>query len=111
MYVTDRMGDFLVTAAIDFGTTYSGYAYKFHHQDEIKSNPPWRAGCLGLDTLKTPTVLLLNPELQFDSFGYEAQDNFLDVVEDNEEESWYYFDEFKMALYDEKVSIIDNVSI
>lgn len=54
--VYDEIFDFRVVAALDFGTTYSGYAYSFY-QDPLKIFCPqtWFAGEGNLASLKTPT--------------------------------------------------------
>ncbi|KAL4230096.1 Heat shock 70 kDa protein 12A [Mactra antiquata] len=95
----------LLVAAIDFGTTYSGYAFSFHSDymhEPTKAQVPtsWVGGAGGLMSLKTPTVLLLNPDKTFNSFGYEAENKFLELVEDEEHQKYYYFRRFKMMLYE-----------
>ena len=55
---------------------------------------------------KTPTVLLLTPEGEFDSFGYEAENKYLQLVEDEKQEGWRYFKHFKMQLYKNLVGLI-----
>ena len=60
--LTDK---YLYVAAIDFGTTYSGYA--FSSGDDFKRDPlkitdnqAWNAGSQRHFSLKTPTCLLLD---------------------------------------------------
>lgn len=103
--------EFMV-AAIDIGTSYSGYA--FSYKDEHRRDPlnihlhPWH----GKETSsKTSSVILLNPDKSFNSFGFEAENKFAEMAEDgmalSELEQFYYVDSFKMRLYKEKV---DNIS-
>ena len=49
--------------AIDFGTTYSGYAYAFTHDpDNVSIMRKWEGDDPGMNNQKTPTILLLTPE-------------------------------------------------
>lgn len=98
----------VVVAAIDFGTTYSGYAFAFRHDFEneppkINCNTSWVAGG-HLMSLKTPTVLLLNPNQELEAFGYEAEDQYGQLAADNEHADYYYFRRFKMHLHKTMVS-------
>ena len=96
--------------AIDFGTTYSGYAFQFRHdydEDKIRSifaNTSWVAGDgNGLMSWKTPTTLLLNSDDSFNSFGYEAEEIYHELIENEEHHDYHYFRRFKMMLYDKAV--------
>ncbi|XP_052103177.1 uncharacterized protein LOC127736659 [Mytilus californianus] len=96
---------FVAVAAIDFGTTYSGCA--FSTVQDFKTDK-LRIVTIPLDdknvfSYKTPTVLLLNPEGHFHSFGATAEDHYVTLAENDEANSWYYFDRFKMQLYSAKV--------
>ncbi|KAL9960082.1 hypothetical protein ACROYT_G033487 [Oculina patagonica] len=69
---------FLATVAIDLGATYSGFAFlinKEQDDDSIFMNRDW-VNELGHRTSKTPTCLLLKPDLSFDSFGYKAVERY-----------------------------------
>lgn len=99
-------------AAIDFGTTYSGYAFAFRHDFEadppkIIANTSWVAGG-HLISLKTPTMLLLDSQQKFEAFGYEAEDQYGQLAADNEHKDYYYFRRFKMALHKTTVSDINR---
>ncbi|XP_062585855.1 uncharacterized protein LOC134247521, partial [Saccostrea cucullata] len=71
-------------AAIDFGTTYSGFAYLSKH--DFKSGQGihkietkiWIGG--SLVSSKTSTCILFNPDGKFDSFGFEAEDKYSELV-------------------------------
>lgn len=66
-------------------------------------NKEWGAD-QGCPTLKTTTCLLLNPDKSFNSFGYEAQDRFAEL-EEEEAGEYYYFERFKMGLHHNEVSL------
>lgn len=96
-----------VVAAIDFGTTYSGYAFSFKHRDQdvdsIHMMRKWEGGDPGVSNQKTPTTLLLKPNGEFHSFGFGARDHYHDL-EEAEAKKWYYFEKFKMSLHSSQVS-------
>ena len=74
------MSDYVMVAVIDFGTTYSGYAFSTISNiklDPLKihANQAWTAGGRQLLSLKTPTCLLLDGRKQIVSFGYEAEND------------------------------------
>ncbi|XP_061190496.1 heat shock 70 kDa protein 12B-like [Saccostrea echinata] len=77
-----------VVCAIDFGTTYSGYAYSMRTDYErdplnIESNPPWFNE--GQGTLKTPTCILFDKSENFHSFGYDAERTYTSLAEKAQE--------------------------
>lgn len=93
-------------AAIDFGTTYSGYAFSFRsNPDSIHVNSCWHAGTGGLMSIKTPTCVLLKPDGEFDSFGYTAENRYYSLVERQQHTEWRLFQRFKMMLLAEQVCI------
>ena len=95
---------FIAVVAIDFGTTFSGFAFAFNNKEGEKSihmNKEWGSD-QGYSTMKTPTCLLLNPDQSFNSFGYEAKDKFADL-EEEEARQYFYFDCFKMILHNNEV--------
>ena len=95
-------------AAIDFGTTFSGRAYQFLHDYELNPTTTvkakdWNNG--SNISNKTPTTVLIQPDGKtLEAFGYDAEDKFASLAENEEHESWYYFRRFKMKLYQAKVS-------
>jgi len=99
----------VIVAAIDFGTTYSGYAFSLTSEYETNRQGMtifcnhWNAGARGLVSLKTPTTVLINSKRQFDSFGYEAEDKYAELAEEDEYSGWYYFRRFKMELFKNSV--------
>lgn len=98
----------VLVAAIDFGTTFSGYAFSFRHQ--FKDDPTncsgriWKAN---IGSFKTPTCILLKPDKSFAAFGYDAEDKYSQLASDDEHRNWYYIKHFKMRLHDETVSEMD----
>jgi len=95
-----------VVAAIDFGTTYSGYAYAFTDQPDsiylmrrTDSNQP------GVSNYKVPCILLLDENGEFDSFGNEARERYHDM-EEGKARKYYYLEKFKLALHFTEVYIL-----
>lgn len=94
-----------VVVAIDFGTSFSGFAFSFNYRDgseDIYMNRAW-GSAQGYSTLKTPTCLLLNPQKKFVKFGFEAAEKYAEL-EDAKDKSFYCFDRFKMMLHGSEVS-------
>lgn len=109
MMTTDNR-DHLMVAAIDIGTTYSGYAFSFYHDFKIdplkiQSNPVWKCGSRQFMSNKTPTCLLLTKEREFHSIGFEAVNVYKEALFYKEEDEFYYFDQFKKDLLNNKVII------
>ncbi|XP_062582486.1 heat shock 70 kDa protein 12A-like isoform X2 [Saccostrea cucullata] len=103
------MTDYLIVAAIDFGTTYSGFA--FSTRNDFQRDPTnvygrnWTAS--NLRSNKTATSILFNPEGEFEEFGFAAEDLYLDLAAEKQESDWYFFHRFKMQLFD-KMAGIEN---
>ncbi|KAL9960025.1 hypothetical protein ACROYT_G033415 [Oculina patagonica] len=53
----------------------------------------------GSRTSKAPTCLLLTPDLTFNSFGYDAMEHYAELQSEQEEQEYYFFQHFKMALH------------
>ncbi|ESO95154.1 hypothetical protein LOTGIDRAFT_117631, partial [Lottia gigantea] len=88
-----------VVVAIDFGTTFSGYAFSFVRDPEnILMMRKWEGGDPGVINQKTPTIILLEPHGKFHSFGFTARDAYNDL-DPKDAASWLYFDKFKMVLH------------
>ena len=102
--------DPFLVVAIDFGTAYSGYAFQFRHEYSAKdptviSAPQsWSDGTKQVLSLKTPTALLLNPDLEIDSFGYEAERKYSNLCEEGKQMDWGFYRQFKMKLQSRGVS-------
>ncbi|XP_053397351.1 heat shock 70 kDa protein 12A-like [Mercenaria mercenaria] len=94
----------LLVGAIDFGTTYSGWAFSFLH--EYESDPTkafikqWNSGSGTLTTEKTPTVALINPDGKtLKAFGYDAENKYKNLTDTGGYENYFYFCRFKLALH------------
>lgn len=101
----------LMVAAIDFGTSYSGYA--FSTVGSYKSNPleiihnqSWNSRGKQLISSKTPTCILLTSEKKFVSFGYDAENEYADILLEGEGDNYIFMDKFKMDLH--KIKIISE---
>ncbi|XP_069137465.1 heat shock 70 kDa protein 12A-like isoform X1 [Argopecten irradians] len=105
-----------IVAAIDFGTTYSGYAYTFRSEyeksagaREIFSNR-WAPNMGSLMSAKAPTTALFEPDMTFHSFGYEAEEKYADLIQEKQQRDWHCFKRFKMKLHD-KMKMERNFTI
>lgn len=100
----------LLVAAIDFGTTFSGYAFSFVHEynaDPLKiSAATWNEGEGGFVSLKTSTCVLFDPTKRFHSFGFEAEEKYLNLADEDDHHDWFFFSRFKMMLYNNVVNIL-----
>jgi len=89
-----------LVAGIDFGTTYSAYAYSYEYeQGKIFINSTWPSG---VQTCKEATAILFDENQRFVAFGEDAIDRYSDCADNDMEKKWYFFNRFKMALYQEK---------
>ena len=108
-----KIMDCLMVAAIDFGTSYSGYAFSTRYEfekDPVKvSTTEWRSGSGGHVSWKTPTAVLLDQREEFLAFGFDAQNQYNELCEDEEGDQYYYFEQFKMILYDPKVILFYKI--
>ncbi|XP_032424290.1 heat shock 70 kDa protein 12A-like isoform X2 [Xiphophorus hellerii] len=90
--------------AIDFGTEYSGYAFSITSRgDEI--DPRWKVWGeeVGLETPETPNCILFDKQEKFMSFGYVAKEDY-SSKKGQEARDMFFFDCFKMALYDNEIN-------
>ncbi|XP_073673533.1 heat shock 70 kDa protein 12A-like [Garra rufa] len=90
--------------AIDFGTSYSGYAFSFKtdsNQEQIWI-PSWGMG-QGQKTFKTPTCILFDEEENFQKFGYEALRTYTLAMKKEQTMNHYLFEHFKMELYNTEI--------
>lgn len=96
-------------AAIDFGTTFSGYAYSSRHDFQIDpmkvTMKTWVDPTSSMIYKKTSTCILFTKEKKFSKFGFDAEAKYLDLLLDDDTtndkaKDWYFFRRFKMALYE-----------
>lgn len=107
--------EYLFVIALDFGTTYSGYAFSSRSEFEdnplkIQNNQEWIASGTSLLSLKTPTSLLIKKDGDFVAFGYEAEDKFYTALENESHKDLMLFRRFKMKLYN-KMGINESLLI
>lgn len=95
---------------IDFGTTYSGFAYCRKQTSEYFNQmwcPMFGDKYLHLG-LKTPTSLLLDDKNNFVAFGFDAEQLYENYCYDDEEHSIRFFRNFKMKLLKKEVYCFYN---
>jgi len=88
---------FRLVIAIDFGTSRSGYAYTWKHDSKVIGKLTW-PGQKHIKYPKTSTHLLYSPDGKLEKWGAEAM-NELAKHRENDEVYNYFFDNFKMELY------------
>jgi len=98
----------LMVAALEFGTTKSGYAFSMIYEFEkdplnIHLNEMWGTGLRIGASGKTPTCLLLDNEKQCVAFGYDAENWYADLVDAKQHANYYCFDRFTMSLHNNEV--------
>lgn len=96
----------LMVAAIDLGTAFSGYAFSMKAEFEnnplqINANQAWKPGNT---SIKCPTCILFDENKNVLSFGYDAEDDYMNIVLDKTQNEYYFFKNFKMNLYKIEVS-------
>lgn len=92
----------LAVAAIDFGTTYSGWAFSFKHEyerDPLKvSAKQWSGG--QQVSMKAPTSVLIDASGKtLVAFGYDAESKYQELMAESKHGAYYFFNRFKMMLY------------
>ncbi|XP_053373540.1 heat shock 70 kDa protein 12A-like [Mercenaria mercenaria] len=90
----------VVSAAIDLGTTFSGYAFAFRDEPYRVYASTWHSKTTAyLVANKAPTTVLLRPDKQFYAFGLDAEEKYSELTDEEAHQGWYYFQNFKMELY------------
>ena len=101
--------NYLLVAAIDFGTTYSGYAYStrtdFQREPTKAYLKQWVDPASSMIYNKTSTCILFDEDKRFSKFGFEAEAKYIDLTMEKENKDWYFFRRFKMTLYNKQVKI------
>ncbi|XP_045194396.2 heat shock 70 kDa protein 12A-like [Mercenaria mercenaria] len=95
--------NFTFVAALEIGTSYSGYAYCQRKDGksiakDIVMNPAWLNTDKTLTSLRTPSCLLLNEKKEFEAYGYEAEKLYLELVREGRQNKYFYFRRFKPKL-------------
>ena len=88
----------LIIIAIDFGTSFSGYAFSFADSNDVFLNTNWSPG--SSSSYKTPTSVLTERKFKshkFWKFGFEAHETYSNEI--SKKTSLCLFEEFKMELH------------
>jgi len=99
-----KTSSFFCVVAIDIGTTYSGFAFSFIDDPFFMSCRKWVPAISQLMSEKTATSILLTPHGEFSAFGFEAEDKYASILQEDEHAEWMLFSRFKMMLFENKVS-------
>jgi hypothetical protein len=106
-----HLGNSIFVVAIEFGTTYSAYAFASRQDyacDPRKYNTSsWQGS--KLFSLKAPTAVLLDENKELVAFGYEAENLFSELFSDNEHKAYFYFHRFKMLLHNQVCLLYINM--
>ena len=69
----------------------------------------WYSGTGSTVTEKTPTCALINPENQtLEAFGYDAENRYTTLFEENKHRNYFYYRRFKMDLYGKVTDLRKN---
>lgn len=106
------LSNYITVAALDLGFTDSGYAFSFKKEFEtdplkIHANQCWNAGDKNILSLKTPTCVLLDEDKELKAFGSFAENEFKDIILDEEQNNYYFFGGF----YIQKVLPLVRISV
>jgi len=85
-----------VVAAIDFGTSRSGYAYAFKDDKRVIGRYEWDKQ--PFQYIKTLTQSLYNSDRQLEAWGYSALSRLAELRQDKNAKDYSFFPTFKMAL-------------
>nr|NP_001038342.1 heat shock protein family A (Hsp70) member 12A.1 [Danio rerio]CAI21191.1 novel protein similar to vertebrate heat shock 70kDa protein 12A (Hspa12a) [Danio rerio] len=98
------MANSVLYIAIDFGTSYSGYAISFKTKQPQESIqiPNWGVN-FGYNTFKTPTCILFDEHETFQKFGYDAMMTYTRSTPKSQARKSFLFEHFKMELYDKEI--------
>jgi len=105
-----------IVAAIDFGTSNSGFAFAFRSECfESRVGEIYRSTWKGREGArangKAPTIALFGADMRMHAFGFDAQDEYARLTENKNDEGWHYFRNFKLKLHEEmvrKLKILTN---
>ena len=92
-----------MVAALEFGTTDTGLAYSMRsHFETDELNIKVCCICSG-GSAKTATCLLLDKEKKYVAFGNDAAIQYAELVENEKQNDYYFFDRFTMSLNNNEV--------
>ncbi|XP_052779006.1 heat shock 70 kDa protein 12A-like [Mya arenaria] len=108
------MSKHILVAAIDFGTTYSSWAFSFKHDYVCDPTKVCAKQWQGHESQKGPTCVLIKSDGKtVDSFGFDAETKYAELIEGKKHKTWYFFRRFKMTLWEQKLtrnSSLDDVN-
>lgn len=87
-----------VVAAIDFGTSRSGYAYAFIDDKRVIGRYQWDKQ--PYDYIKTLTHILYTDDRKVEAWGYSALSRLAELRQSKNAKGYSFFSAFKMALRD-----------
>ncbi|XP_060580175.1 heat shock 70 kDa protein 12A-like [Ruditapes philippinarum] len=102
---SDQADSKLFVAAIDVGTSFSGWAFaSISDLEKAKGTnihvKPWYSTYTSCSTGKTSTCVLIKPDGEtLDSFGYEAERRYNELLSKDQHEKYFFFKNFKTSLY------------
>ncbi|CAC5426604.1 unnamed protein product [Mytilus coruscus] len=102
-----------IVAAINIGDIYSQCGIS--RPCDFDDNPS-RVHFLAFETkfneitFQLPTSLLLNEDMEFEGFGYEAEQKYISLLENGTHKSYYFFRRFRMQLHS-SISHCSDVNI
>lgn len=107
---TTNTKDFQVVAAIDLGTTFSGFASSTREQFktnplDIRKNPRWIINGVKYISMKTDTCILMKQNGNFVALRDVAMDEYADLLQEDKANEYLFFHRFKMELYNKEVRI------
>jgi len=73
------------------------------HENDVKVITDWPGG---INNGKIPTAILFDKKKEFVAFGNRALTKYDNILLSKEEKKYYFFENFKMELYEEKVQYI-----
>ncbi|XP_052818152.1 heat shock 70 kDa protein 12A-like [Mya arenaria] len=84
-----------VIAAIDFGTTFTGYLFCFRDEPDRTYGPEEHK------RKREPTCVLLDENKAFVHFGKQATEFYFNNLDDDERSNYYFFRKFKISAFEE----------
>lgn len=84
---------------------YFRFIKYFRHEPLKIFTNAWYSEGMVLSTSKAPTAVLFDPDGKFEAFGFEADEKYSNLVDEESSDGWYYFQNFKMELYKQAVNI------
>ncbi|CAG2255436.1 unnamed protein product [Mytilus edulis] len=88
----------ILVVGVNIGKLYSGCTFSTKSHFDEKPNHvmsvSWKSEYLTKLSEETPTSILLNAEKGFESFGYEAEDQYMSLTDETKASDVYFFQHF-----------------